>query len=881
MNERLRTWLTNMPPLADPLEQRQAHLLQVILVGFFVTLMLMFPATFVSASSSVDFVIGLGGTMLCAAMVTSALLLLRHGHYRAAVLLVTLALFVPLTVFFIPSGLTNSRAFFLVFAVPITFVAVFGGRRELILTTAITLGIIIVVGLLEQRDPPLAGFVPFRGSIFAAAVVTAFITLGTIAFLQDRFGQLLRAALAESWARTAELEQLRATLETTVAERTDALQQAQLDLERRVQERTTELAQANEALRAEIAEREAAEQRVATSEARLRALIEQMPARLWTTDPDLRFTSAVGPGIVTFDMYSAQTRRPTLAEYFQNVDPNFSVVVAHRQALAGTPATFEYTWLDRTYQVHVEPLHEQQTIVGTIGVSLDITDRIAMEAVLQEREAWLRTVITHAPLILFAFDRNGIFTLSEGKGLAALGLEPGQAVGYSILQMYSNSEATLEYARRALAGEATYATNTVNNVTLETWLQPICDAQGEVESVIGIAIDVSERTRLEVQLLQAQKMEAIGRLAGGVAHDFNNLLTAIIGYTELLLEEPKDAAASQPDLQQILNAANRAAALTQQLLAFSRKQVLQPEILSLNTIVGEVEPLIRRIIGEDIDLITTLRPEIGQVQADPSQIQQVVMNLVVNARDAMPQGGRLCMETANVELGEADVRRHIDGHPGHFVMLAVSDTGTGMDRATQDQLFEPFFTTKEPGKGTGLGLATVHGIVKQSGGNIYVYSELDHGTTFKIYLPLIEQVEESPKIDVIQPAVEHGTETVLLVEDEEMVRRLAQRVLTQCGYQVLVAGHADEALQIYKQHGVAIDLLITDVVMPGKMRGRDLAEHLAAMQQTLCVLYMSGYTDDIIVHHGVLDEGVNFLQKPFTPDSFARKVRDVLDDHPS
>jgi PAS domain S-box-containing protein len=389
--------------------------------------------------------------------------------------------------------------------------------------------------------------------------------------------------------------------------------------------------------------------------------------------------------------------------------------------------------------------------------------------------------------------------------------------------------------------------------------------------------ELAERERLEAQLVQAQKMEAIGRLAGGVAHDFNNLLTAITGYTSLLLSESGVDDPARADLEEIKKAADRAASLTDQLLAFSRKKMLQPKVLDLNAVVADVERMLRRLIGEDIDLVTLLDPTLGRVKADPGQIQQVVMNLAVNARDAMPQGGQLTLETMNVDLDEAHAQQHVDLQPGSYVMLAVSDTGVGMDKETQDHLFEPFFTTKEIGKGTGLGLATIYGIVKQSGGGIYVYSEPGQGTTFKIYLPRIEEAVDLPRPDAGRIRLPQGSETVLLVEDEDMVRELARRILQRSGYTVLEARQARDAIAICARHETPIQLLITDVVMPGGMSGRDLAEHLATSRPEMQVLYISGYTDDAIVRHGMLDEGVAFLQKPFTPDALARKVRQVLD----
>ncbi len=384
----------------------------------------------------------------------------------------------------------------------------------------------------------------------------------------------------------------------------------------------------------------------------------------------------------------------------------------------------------------------------------------------------------------------------------------------------------------------------------------------------------------EEQLRQSQKMEAVGKLAGGVAHDFNNLLTVITGYSELLLKKVRDDEHLGPKVEEIKKAGERAASLTRQLLTFSRKQVLQPKVLDLNQVVLETNGLLRRLIGEDIELLTKPKPDLGKVKADPGQIEQILMNLSVNARDAMPGGGTLVIETGNAYLDENYASQHPSVTPGWHVMLTVSDTGCGMDAETKERIFEPFFTTKELGKGTGLGLSTVYGIVKQSGGHVQVYSEVGIGTTFKVYLPRADKPEEREAPVEVQSngdKIPEGTETVLLVEDEEVVRVMARALLLESGYHVLEAGNGNEALRVSEQYGGPIHLLLTDVVMP-QMGGRELAERLAGIRPETRVLYMSGYTDDAIVHHGVFEEAMAFIQKPFTPDALGRKVRRMLED---
>jgi signal transduction histidine kinase/ActR/RegA family two-component response regulator len=398
---------------------------------------------------------------------------------------------------------------------------------------------------------------------------------------------------------------------------------------------------------------------------------------------------------------------------------------------------------------------------------------------------------------------------------------------------------------------------------------------GKPVAVQGIARDVTERRRLEAHLLQSQKMEAIGRLAGGVAHDFNNMLTVITGYSQWMLDElPPDSPMCE-SASEILLAANRAASLTNQLLVFSRNQVIQPIILDLNSLVAQVDQMLRRLIGENIELVTKMYSDLGLIQGDPGQIEQVILNLAVNARDAMPWGGRLTLETANVHIDEEHARTEVDCNPGAYVMLAVSDTGSGIEEEIKAHIFEPFFTTKAQGKGTGLGLSTVYGIVKQDGGHIRVESEPGVGTVFRIYFPRVgdhslPQIVSRPKIR------SRGTETILLVEDETALRRIVGEMLTRLGYTIVEAPDSRSAEKLAADYQKPIQLLLTDVVMP-ELGGRELALRLKAVHRELKVLFMSGYADDTIVQQGVLEAGAAYLQKPFTPDALASKIREVLD----
>jgi len=413
---------------------------------------------------------------------------------------------------------------------------------------------------------------------------------------------------------------------------------------------------------------------------------------------------------------------------------------------------------------------------------------------------------------------------------------------------------------------------------LESTASAILNAEGKVEHVVIVNRDITARRQLEGQFHQAQKMEAVGRLSGGIAHDFNNLLGVITGYSEVMQEQLEPDHPLRTCVDEVLGAARRAAELTRQLLVFSRQQVLEPRVLNLNVVVSDMEKMLRRLIGEDVELTTKLDPELGRVKADVSQIEQTVMNLAVNARDAMPQGGKLIIETHNKEIDPAFARSHsFPVRQGRYVLLSVTDTGIGMDSVTLSRIFEPFYTTKEKGKGTGLGLSTVYGVVKQSGGYIDVASEPGHGTTFKIYLPSVEEPIEPRQSAPSVSSPIHADETILLVEDEVSLRRLTRKLLELCGYTVLEAKSVYDAAELSRQYNCPIHLLLTDVVMPG-MNGPELARQLTAARPEVKVLYMSGYTGQSFSGAGALESGSRFLQKPFTREGLAQKIREILDD---
>ena len=539
---------------------------------------------------------------------------------------------------------------------------------------------------------------------------------------------------------------------------------------------------------------------------------------------------------------------------------------------------------------------ERRVSERTAALAAEVEERKRAQAALSASHDLLRSVLESVPIRVFWKDGASRFLGCNTAFARDGGMErPEEIVGKDDSQMSWREQAAayraddlrvMESDEPLIGYEEPQTTPDGITIWLKTSKVPLHDAEGRVCGLLGVYDDITdvkraeeERHTLEEQLRASQKMEAIGSLAGGIAHDFNNLLSVILSYAEFAVEALRDGDPIRDDLLEVRKAGERATALTRQLLAFSRKQVLQPELIELNRIATGLEKMLRRILGEDIDLVQRLAPELGVTVADPGQIEQVLMNLVVNARDAMPNGGKLTIETDNVEVDEAHAARRPDIRPGSFVRLAVTDTGCGMDAETRARIFEPFFTTKGKGKGTGLGLSTAYGIIKQSGGHIWVYSEPGQGTTFSVYLPReAGGTMPAPGSREIAPAA-HGDETILLVEDEDAVRELARRILDGSGYAVLTAANGGEALLACERHAGPIHLVLTDVVMP-LMSGRALADRLARVRPEARVLYMSGYTDNAIVHHGRLDAGTHFIGKPFNATDLARKVREVLDAAP-
>lgn len=521
-------------------------------------------------------------------------------------------------------------------------------------------------------------------------------------------------------------------------------------------------------------------------------------------------------------------------------------------------------------------------LVPTLERELRETDgraaRRRAEHELQASEARYRVLFESSPLPMWVFATETLAFLAVNEAaIRHYGYTREEFAKLTIadLQLEDLGDRKDGAAGRSSTGGATWRHRKKNGESILVEIKAHdFEFSGKPARLI-LANDVSERLRLEEQLRQAQKMEAIGRLAGGIAHDFNNVLSVILSYGEILLADLKPGEPMRDDIEEIRKAGKRAAALTRQLLLFSRQQVIDPKVLDLNEVLLSMDKMLQRIIGEDVELVSQAGQGLGRVRADPGSIEQVIMNLVVNARDAMPTGGRLTIETANVILDREYAREHMGVKPGHHVALAVSDTGIGMDRATQARIFEPFFTTKPQDKGTGLGLSTVFGIVQQGGGSVCVNSEPGKGTTFKIYLPRVDAAVDAAGPQAAPPT-NRGAETILLVEDDDQVRAIARVILRKHGYEVIEARHAGEALLLCEQHPGTIHLLLSDVVMP-QMSGPELAKRLANVRPEMKLICISGYTDDSVLRHGVLDVQIAYLQKPITPETLARKVREVLD----
>jgi two-component system, cell cycle sensor histidine kinase and response regulator CckA len=585
------------------------------------------------------------------------------------------------------------------------------------------------------------------------------------------------------------------------------------------------------------------------------------------------------------DLFHAEDASEKIEALHQMVSQTVDRHVVEERRYRRKDGTF--LWTRANTSVHRDSSGQAQHLISVIE---DISDRRALEAQIRQSvvsltasEQRYRTLVESANDAIAVLTPEGVVREVNQRWVAIVGLPRRQLVGRNVRDFAPSGkeDETAQMFDQTIASNATRSTpleiaTSDGSTVLMEFSSTAIDVAGE-RLVLMIGRDVTEQRQLEKQLRQAQKLEVLGQLAGGVAHDFNNLLTVVLGSSEVLLLELAADDPSRIEVLEIKKAGERATGLTQQLLAFSRKQVLQPSLLDFNELLSGMEPLLRRLIATHVDLVVRLGPTAGTIKIDPTQLEQLVVNLVVNAADAMPRGGKLTIETSHLRLDESYRKRHLPVAPGDYIMLAVSDTGVGMDEATSQRIFEPFFTTKEVGKGTGLGLATVYGIVKQSGGDIWVYSEPGHGTVFKIYLPQVAAAASAAiKVSAASEESRGGSETILLVEDDEAVRRLARLSLERSGYSVVDSANPKEALRAANQFGGQIDLLLSDVVMP-ESEGLPLFQRLAEIRPSLRVLYMSGYADEAVIRHGIVVEGTPFLQKPFTPFALSAKVRAVLD----
>jgi two-component system, cell cycle sensor histidine kinase and response regulator CckA len=639
-------------------------------------------------------------------------------------------------------------------------------------------------------------------------------------------------------------------------------------------------------------DRKKAELALEENRGRLRSVLDHLPDMLWMKDLEGHF-------LLVNDAFAGACGRNSVEEVIGKTDfeiwpedlarryaaDDKEVIRERKSKLVEEPIIDR--GVTKWFETFKTPLYgSQHEVMGTVGSARDITDRKTAEQALRQSEEKYRKILETIADGYHEVDLKGNLTLVNDSLCEILGYSRDELLGKSYRELMDVENAERIFGaynavfRSGIANpEFSYQVRrkdgAVRDISVSIALMG--DGAGTTTGFRGIFRDITERRLLEEQLRQAVKMEAIGRLAGGIAHDFNNLLTAIMGYTTMLTLEMREEEPARRRLDQINRAATRASDLTRQLLAFSRKQVLEVSVVNLNDLVRDIESMLKRLLGEDVELITELGQDIGNVRADQPQLEQVAVNLAVNARDAMPTGGTLTLETLNAVLDESYCASHTEVKPGEYVLLCVSDTGHGMTPETCARAFDPFFTTKPTGAGTGLGLSTVYGIVKQHGGHVAVYSEAGRGTTFKIYLPRVNEPLTTQQIDEQTLERPHGTETILLVEDEETVRDLAAEALEMLGYSLLKAASPAEAVGISTDHAGPIDLLLTDVVLP-QMDGKTLYESLVKSRSEMKVLYVSGYTENFIVHRGILDPKVSFLQKPFTLDSIARKVRRVLDE---
>jgi PAS domain S-box-containing protein len=859
MPDRLRRWLGGIT-VHDPIERQQAVFLQSMLIGLTIIGLLGVPVSLAAQFDQLGTALTITADLLLALISAGALLLLRRGRFKLAVLAGVGGLLFAIALSYFTIGTSAGEEVLIIFTLPITMAGLLAGRRGLFFALATSIFIVVGTTLIDLRTVSYSGLdMPEDLPLVVVFGVFILVTSSLGLFL-DRFGAALRASITSMQGRERELEQSRAALEL----------------------RTRELER-------EIADRQRAEAALRESDDMFRALVTHSPVGIYRTGPDgaCQFVNKNWSELTGITLEQAlgwgwtATLHPDDRE---RVETEWNTAIA-----SGQQFSQEYRFLNRQGQVRwvfgsATALRDDAgAVLGYFGIISDITGTKRASEALRASEARYRLLAENT------LDLISLFDLDDNRRRIYTSPSYATVLGYDLAQLAgSNWDWLVHQEDQELINSLMTELFTHHQASASIRLRHAdgswrwFDAQANIFQqdgrayVITVSRDITERKRLEAQLLQAQKMESIGRLAGGIAHDFNNLLTAILGNADLALDALPPDHPVRPDMIEIGRSAERASALTRQLLAFARKQIIEPHVLDPHRLILDMSALLRRLIGEDIELLTQTEPQLWRIKGDPGQIEQVIINLAVNARDAMPGGGKLIIETKNVAFDEEYARQHVGISPGSYVMLAISDTGVGMDEETQRHAFEPFFTTKAQGRGTGLGLATCYGIVKQHGGSIWLYSEIEHGSTFRIYLPGINEPAEDRPAESPPSQVVGGSETILLVEDEPAVRALAARILRELGYTVIEASQGREAIEYVRANPAgAFELLITDVVMP-HMSGKALAEQLYSADRDFKVLFISGYTDHAIVHHGQLDPGIQFLHKPFTPSGLARRVREVL-----
>jgi two-component system cell cycle sensor histidine kinase/response regulator CckA len=740
------------------------------------------------------------------------------------------------------------------------------------------------------------------GSVTVALVLALYVGRSVVRPLQ----QLTTVAVGFAAGRTNlpmprprndEVGELSAAFNDMVEKRQraeDELRRLGDELEVRVDDRVAELARTNVALQEENTERKRAEETLRQSEEKFRQLSENVTDVFWITSADLKTIHYISPG---YELTWGRSTESLYADPRQWIE---AILPVERQRVRAVFATLmgnvpkvsvEYRiarpdgtvrWVhNRGFQV----LDAAGKLVRLTGVASDITERKQSEEVLRRQKNELRVLFDLMPAMICFKDTNNRILRVNRRFAELMGRSVEEIEGRPSVELHRDDAAMfyaddLEVIRSGapkLGISETIKDRTGQDIWLQTDKVPMCDKDGVVIGIVVMCQDVTERKRFEAKMFQSQKMETVGRLAGGVAHEFNSIMTAIIGQSEILIGDLPEGSSLSNSALEISRAAARAATLTRQLLAYGRKQLLQPETLDLNKFIAGMDGVFRHLMGGGVQTQIICAPGLCAVKADSGQIEQVIVNMAMNARDAMPNGGNLTLETASVSFDEESLYRYPELRAGDYVMLAITDTGLGMSAEVKARVFEPFFSTKEVGQGTGLGLSTCYGIIKQSGGHISVYSEIARGSTFKIYLPQVEEESEAATHSPASLELPGGTETILLVEDDPALREMASTLLRRLGYTVYPAADGIEALSLKQQHGIGhIDLLFTDVVMP-HMSGKELADRIRASHPHTKILFTSAYTENAIIHQGVFSKGLALLQKPFTPSALASKLREVLD----